>query len=345
MISRPVPSPSAWTMRCRPCAPSSPSLSAPSASRSKRTPWRSATRSRPGAAAVIARTDVRVAQPGAGGERVPRRAAPGRRRGRPPRPCRPAPRRTTSACRAAPPVSTTTGTGASASAVVRPAMPPPTTTTGAPSGAGAAVRSTRRSHRQHPLDGLARPAGDVRLDGDLGDARSRGSRGSSRASCASCAGTGCTAGRSSTSGWAIARLSLIEHSVMSAIGLGRRSVTNCDICAVEPEWSAAATTSGGHSGWASTTTPGFSWRSTVDLERREPLVHLAGPGPGDDLDPGLGGDVPGQVLVRDHDDPVRAERLEHPDGVARGAADVRLGLHRGGGVDVGDHRHAGVRRP
>ena len=80
----------------------------------------------------------------------------------------------------------------------------------------------------------------------------------------------------------------------------------------------------------------------ADLGRREALVHLAVPGPGDDLDPGLGGDVLRQVLVGQHDDAVHAERLDHLARVARRAADVRLRLHGRRGVDVGDDRNAGI---
>ena len=55
-------------------------------------------------------------------------------------------------------------------------------------------------------------------------------------------------------------LSLIEHSVIRASSGGLLSSTNCDIFAVDPEKSEASTTSGGHSGWESTTTPGWSAR-------------------------------------------------------------------------------------
>ncbi len=64
--------------------------------------------------------------------------------------------------------------------------------------------------------------------------------------------------------------------------------------------------------------------------------------PGDDLDLGLRRDVAGEVFVRDHDDLGDAERLDDLLGVARGAADVALRLHRGRGVDIGDDRHAGM---
>src|SRR5690625_3541901 len=58
----------------------------------------------------------------------------------------------------------------------------------------------------------------------------------------------------STSGSSAAMLSLIEHSVMRATRAGCSRATWATICAVEPEMSLAATTSGGHSGWAMTST-------------------------------------------------------------------------------------------
>ena len=74
----------------------------------------------------------------------------------------------------------------------------------------------------------------------------------------------------------------------------------------------------------------------------EPLVHLAGAGVDDHLDAGLPRDVGGEEPVGDHDHLRHAEALDHLHGVAGGAADVGFGLHRCGGVHVGDHRHAGV---
>src|SRR6185437_3379251 len=59
-----------------------------------------------------------------------------------------------------------------------------------------------------------------------------------------------------------ATLSLIEHSVTSATRAGRLLPTYLTMSAVEPAKSAAATTSGGHSGWASTTAPGWASRSS-----------------------------------------------------------------------------------
>ena len=53
------------------------------------------------------------------------------------------------------------------------------------------------------------------------------------------------------------------------------------------------------------------------------------------------GDVLRQILVGQHDHLGHAEALDDLAGVARGAADVALGLHRGRGVDVGHDRHAG----
>ena len=75
--------------------------------------------------------------------------------------------------------------------------------------------------------------------------------------------------------------------------------------------------------------------------RGEALVHLAAALPGDDLDVGLARDVAGQELVGEQDHAVDAPAtLDHLHGVGGGAADVGLGLHLGGGVDVGDDRHA-----
>ena len=62
--------------------------------------------------------------------------------------------------------------------------------------------------------------------------------------------------------------------------------------------------------------------------------------PGDDLDLGLGRDVAREILVGDHDDLAARQRLDDLLGVARGAADVAFGLHRGRGVDIGHDRHA-----
>ena len=83
-----------------------------------------------------------------------------------------------------------------------------------------------------------------------------------------------------------------------------------------------------------------------DVGGVEALVHLAAALPGDDLDGGLARDVAGQELVRQQNDAVHTpfgrDMLDHLHRVGAGAADVDLGLHLGGGVDVGDHRHAGI---
>lgn len=65
----------------------------------------------------------------------------------------------------------------------------------------------------------------------------------------------------SRSGCAARMLSAIEHSVINATCGGRWVVTWSSICAVEPATSAAATTSGEHSGCAMTVMPGRSLRS------------------------------------------------------------------------------------
>ena len=75
-----------------------------------------------------------------------------------------------------------------------------------------------------------------------------------------------------------------------------------------------------------------------DLGAREALVHLAVPLPQDELRLRLRGHVAAEVLVRQEDHARHAERLDHLDGVRRRAADVRLGLDLGRGVDVGDDR-------
>ncbi len=56
--------------------------------------------------------------------------------------------------------------------------------------------------------------------------------------------------------------------------------------------------------------PGWSFTKLPDVGRREQLVHLTMSLPGDDLCFGLCGDVPGQVLVRQHDDLLRTKRFD-----------------------------------
>ena len=143
-------------------------------------------------------------------------------------------------------------------------------------------------------------------------------------------------------GGSTATLSLIEHSVTSSTFDGWLSCTHLIMPLVEPVKSASASTSGAHSGWAMIFTPGSALAIGTKLLAGEPLMHLAMALPGDDLDVGLGLHPFGEILVGDHDHARLPERLDHPHGVGRGAADVGLGLHFGRGVDVGHHRHAGI---
>ena len=83
----------------------------------------------------------------------------------------------------------------------------------------------------------------------------------------------------------------------------------------------------------------------ADVLGGEALMHLAAPMPRDDLDLCPGRDVFCQILVRDHDDAVGAQRLDDIDGIRRGAADVGFGLHLRGGIDVGDDRYTRVMLP
>ncbi len=83
--------------------------------------------------------------------------------------------------------------------------------------------------------------------------------------------------------------------------------------------------------------PGF-----LDVPRGEAVMDVAVPVPGDDRFPRFPGDVGGQVLVGDEEEPVDAEGVDHGRGVARRAADVALGLDLGARVDVADDRKPGV---
>ena len=71
-----------------------------------------------------------------------------------------------------------------------------------------------------------------------------------------------------------------------------------------------------------------------DVRRSEPLIHLAMPLPGDDLDGGLRRGITRQILVRQHDDARHTERLDDFLCVRRGAAGVGRSLDRGRGIDV-----------
>ncbi len=79
----------------------------------------------------------------------------------------------------------------------------------------------------------------------------------------------------------------------------------------------------------------------AQLVRGEALMHLAVALPGDDLHRRLRRHPAGEKLVGDEDHLVDAEALHHLHRVRRGATDVALRLHVGGGVDIGDDRHAG----
>ena len=136
---------------------------------------------------------------------------------------------------------------------------------------------------------------------------------------------------------------------------------------VLPEKSALATTSGLHSGWARIITSGNCWRtesmssgvnssctsqrpfqaimvrstSVLDLRRHPAFGSTDGT---ITWQPVSRATLLREVLVGQEDHRVGLERLDHRHRVARGAADVALGLHVGVGVDVGDDRHARVGR-
>ena len=61
---------------------------------------------------------------------------------------------------------------------------------------------------------------------------------------------------------------------------------------------------------------------SADILRGEAFVNFAGSGVGNNFHSGLCGNVPGKVLVGDHDDTRCVEALDDFDGVAGGAADV-----------------------
>ena len=142
-------------------------------------------------------------------------------------------------------------------------------------------------------------------------------------------------------------LSLIEHSVTSTTRGGLRVV---DVVrhrrgrAGEVRFRHAPRA--GIPGCASTIDAGMVCRAAPDFGGGEALVHLAMALPGDDLHLGLGGDVLREILVGQHD---RRARRRATSTTLRALAEVQqmsdLRLHRGGGVDVGDHRHAGIALP
>ena len=72
----------------------------------------------------------------------------------------------------------------------------------------------------------------------------------------------------------------------------------------------------------------------------EALMHLAMALPGQDLLPGQLGNILRQELVRDQQNRIGGKALDDAHRIGRGAADVALRLHIGGGVDIGDDRNA-----
>src|SRR3546814_4486518 len=74
----------------------------------------------------------------------------------------------------------------------------------------------------------------------------------------------------------------------------------------------------------------------ADVVSAESLMDLATAAPADDLDRRVPGDIAGQILVRQHDHARRAQRLDNADSVSGSTADIRLCLHLGGSVHIGD---------
>ena len=145
----------------------------------------------------------------------------------------------------------------------------------------------------------------------------------------------------STFGVSAATFEAIEHSVTSTTRGGSVLLDIVDHARdVEPVKSAAAMTSGGHSGWAMILMRRVRRAIGLQLFAGEALMDFTTPLPGDDLDVGLGLDILGQILIRDEQDARHAKAFDNLNGVCGRAADVGLGLHFGAGVDVSDDRHA-----
>ena len=128
-ISRPVPSPRAWTMRRRLCAASRPSCNLPAASRSKRTPWRASTRITSGPASTMRRAAAGSHRP-APAARVSASCSSVSSSSPTAAAIPPCAQALEDNAPSGPAVSRVTGCGARCSAVSMPARPAPTITTG-----------------------------------------------------------------------------------------------------------------------------------------------------------------------------------------------------------------------
>jgi hypothetical protein len=83
----------------------------------------------------------------------------------------------------------------------------------------------------------------------------------------------------------------------------------------------------------------------TDLGGGEALVNLTVAGPDNDLDACIGRDVLCEVFIGQHDHAADAEGVDDVSVITRGTADVRLRLHRPGGVDVGHDRDTRIALP
>ena len=102
-----------------------------------------------------------------------------------------------------------------------------------------------------------------------------------------------------------------------------------------------------HSGWMYRSASGIGLGLRGQLAAVDPGVHVALAAPDRDVVPAEHPPhVRAEELVRaEQHRGVGGDRADHLDRVGGGAADVGLGLHLGGGVDVGDHDGAGVLAP